>query len=297
MKTLADLRRLYHQEIGKDIVRFANATKPFPSFADGSSRLSVAIARRLADALGFSPAGREKITGQKAGASFEQLTRDFVDVSLQSLRHLRPGEWVCRTDHSAISNFVQFQHLETIRDLVDENPTLAAAIGQGYVVTPDVVVLRRPVSDSEINRLGAFVDELPAGDDVAERQATRTPFRSRNQKNAEPLLHLHASISCKWTIRSDRSQNTRTEALNLMRNRKGRLPHIVAVTAEPLPKRIASLALGTGYLDCVYHFALPELKAACEGIKNGEEQQESLQTMIDGHRLRDISDLPFDLCV
>ncbi|MBO9364254.1 MAG: restriction endonuclease, partial [Roseiflexus sp.] len=63
---------------------------------------------------------------------------------------------------------------------------------------------------------------------------------------------LHASISRKWTIRSDRSQNIRTEAMNLIRNRKGHTPHIVAVTAEPLPTRIASLALGTGDLDCVY---------------------------------------------
>ncbi|MBN1975836.1 MAG: restriction endonuclease, partial [Anaerolineae bacterium] len=33
-------------------------------------------------------------------------------------------------------------------------------------------------------------------------------------------------MSCKWTIRSDRGQNPRTEVLNLIRNRKGHLPHI-----------------------------------------------------------------------
>lgn len=46
---------------------------------------------------------------------------------------------------------------------------------------------------------------------------------------------------------------------NLIRNRKGNLPHIVVVTGEPMPARIASLALGTGDIDCVYHFALYEL--------------------------------------
>ena len=35
-------------------------------------------------------------------------------------------------------------------------------------------------------------------------------------------------------MRSDRAQYSRTEALNLIRNRKGRLPHIVVVTGEPL---------------------------------------------------------------
>jgi len=97
-------------------------------------------------------------------------------------------------------------------------------------------------------------------------------------------------------MRSDRAQNIRTEALNLIRNRKGNTPHIVAVTAEPLPTRIASLALGTGDLDCVYHFALPEMLEAVQGV-GGEDQLEMLTGMINGRRLRDISDLPFDLSV
>ena len=100
----------------------------------------------------------------------------------------------------------------------------------------------------------------------------------------------------KWTIRSDRAQNTRTEALNLIRNRKGPLPHVAAVTAEPLPTRIAALALGTGDLDCVYHFVLPELKKAIEQIYN-QDQLKMLNTMIDGRRLCDISDVPFNLAI
>ncbi|MBD3289238.1 hypothetical protein GF337_10575 [candidate division KSB1 bacterium] len=55
-------------------------------------------------------------------------------------------------------------------------------------------------------------------------------------------------ISCKWTIRSDRAKNTRLEALNLIRNRKGKVPHIVAITVEPTSVRISSLALGTGVI-------------------------------------------------
>ena len=121
-----------------------------------------------------------------------------------------------------------------------------------------------------------------------------TPLRERNRP-PETLI-LHASISCKWTIRSDRSQNTRTEALNLIRNRKGHTPHIVAVTAEPMPTRIASLALGTGDIDCVYHFALPELTETIQELGN-ESQREMLETLVEGRRLRDIADLPFDLAI
>ena len=92
---------------------------------------------------------------------------------------------------------------------------------------------------------------------------------------------------------------SRTEALNLIRNRKGHLPHIVVVTGEPLPSRLASLALGTGDLDCVYHFALYELMDAVKeyGSNGREDIIETLENLVIGKRLKDISDLPLDLSV
>ena len=98
------------------------------------------------------------------------------------------------------------------------------------------------------------------------------------------------------TMRSDRAQNSRTEALNLIRNRKGHLPHIVDVTAEPMPNRLASLALGTGDIDCVYHFALYELIRAVKE-SGSEDAVETLETLVQCKRLKDISDLPLDLSV
>lgn len=68
------------------------------------------------------------------------------------------------------------------------------------------------------------------------------------------------------------------------------------VTAEPLPSRIASIALGTGDLDCVYHFALYELIAAVKEAEL-EDAGEMLRILVEGKRLRDISDLPLDLAV
>ena len=120
--------------------------------------------------------------------------------------------------------------------------------------------------------------------------ALHTPLR---RANAQSDI-LHASVSCKWTIRSDRSQNARTEGLNLIRNRKGKTPHIVVVVGEPLPGRIASLAYGTGDIDCVYYFALPELT---EAAADSDSNSDLLQTLVAGRRLRDISDLPFDLAI
>jgi hypothetical protein len=68
------------------------------------------------------------------------------------------------------------------------------------------------------------------------------------------------------------------------------------VTAEPYPQRLASLALGTGDIDCVYHFALPELIKSSQSLQN-EAVIDSLDTLVLGKRLRDISDLPFDLAI
>lgn len=77
---------------------------------------------------------------------------------------------------------------------------------------------------------------------------------------------------------------------------QGRTPHIVVVTAEPTPSRLASLALGTGDVDTVYHFALPELVKAVEASGN-DEAVSMLEILMGGKRLRDISDLPLDLAV
>jgi hypothetical protein len=68
------------------------------------------------------------------------------------------------------------------------------------------------------------------------------------------------------------------------------------VTGEPFPARISSIAMGTGEVDCVYHFALPELRAAARDLAL-EDAEEQLAIMVEGHRLKDISDLPLDLAI
>lgn len=151
------------------------------------------------------------------------------------------------------------------------------------MVAPDVVIFREAEPDEVINRNEIILDD------------TICKYCDLRKSNGG-LPILHASVSAKWTMRSDRAQNSRTEALGLIRNRKGNLPHIVVVTAEPLPARIASLALGTGDIDCVYHFALPELINAVKAT-DAEDSMEMLKILVEGKRLKDISDLPMDLAV
>ena len=183
------------------------------------------------------------------------------------LAHLRPGDWEFSLGGN-IRDYEQYLHLSDVRRVVEQHEELRIIFGD-YIVTPDIVVCREPVSDAKINENEALLN-----DDAV---ASYTPLRlSNSQANI-----LHASVSCKWTIRSDRSQNARTEGLNLVRNRKGRTPHIVVVVGEPLPGRIASLAYGTGDIDCVYHFALRELKTAAAG---NDSDAEVLDTLVTGRR-------------
>jgi hypothetical protein len=300
--TIAELRREYHERLCNDIIRIsppASKRQEYPNFADGANATSIAIAWKVIANIGFDISPADSTTRQESrGAKFELITQHFLDNAFCLLNHIRPGRFEFATQRP-ISLFYQYEHLalsSQIEELIVEtrktNSDLAIllteAIGQDYVVKPDIVVGRFPVADDEINRQQPVIA-------ATESAAKLTPLRSTNWNTSEGMI-LHASISCKWTIRSDRSQNTRTEALNLIRNRKGPLPHILAVTAEPLPTRIASLAMGTGDLDCVYHFALPELRQAVADIQN-EDQLEVLDTLIEGRRLRDISDLPFDIAI
>lgn len=287
---IARLRAEYHAFIRDNIIRISpsGVFGDYPNFADGGSRTSVNVAwgiyKRLPEQAQLDVS---LVSGQARGSYFENATRVFLQSSFALLAHIRPGRWRYETSRS-IASFDQYRHLAYLSEALNRDKVLKTMLGANsdYIVTPDIVVSRLPITDEEINQNTTVLDDS---------QSVAANTRLRTQNNPDRPI-LHASISCKWTIRSDRTQNTRTEALNLIRNRKGNLPHIVAVTAEPLPTRIAAIALGTGDLDCVYHFALPELRQSLIDLEN-EDQLDMLDLMVGGMRLRDISDLPFDLAV
>ena len=261
------------------------------SNADTSSRGSKAIAGKIVDILrdkhNYVVNTVDKISGQTLGRQFELLTMEFLQETFPRLQNLRPGQWsilqLGNNNKLKTSDFEQYEHLAYLNALTTENAQLAAALGNDYMVAPDVVIYRNLYEDEEINAGQCIVN-----DDICKMAAIR------KSNGGKPLLH--ASVSAKYTMRSDRAQNSRTEALNLIRNRKGHLPHIVVVTAEPMPNRMASLALGTGDIDCVYHFALYELIEAVNEV-GSEDAREILETLVQGKRLKDISDLPLDLAV
>ncbi len=282
----AEARKTLHEWlVAKQILSFDS--HGIASNADRRNAFSCMIAKGVAETLGAGIKA-EKEKAQTAGAGFEEAVSKFVEATFPKLQNLRPGNWtVARLGNKSkikTADYSQYEHLFYLAEAVRDNPKLQAALGNDYLVAPDVIVTRGLCDDEEINKIDTFVDET---------LCRKADLRKIN--GGKDILH--ASISAKWTMRSDRAQNSRTEALNLMRDRKGRVPHIMVVTAEPSPSRIASLALGTGDIDCVYHFALYELLAAVKkcSSRSKDEALVLLNIMIEGKRLKDISDLPLDL--
>jgi len=287
---LAEARRSFHAALmGRILTLDRKKVKGVEvdawSNADGNNPASREIAAGIASRIGEEVRGAT-LAGQMSGSQFEEICRKYLEEVWERLETIRPGNWRVEKGDLTIAEYDQYAHLKYLDELSRSNSQIAAALGSGYLIKPDVVMIRDPEEDEVLNNEGHLVDE---------EVARHTGLRKIN--GGKPLLH--ASVSCKWTIRSDRAQNARSEALNFVRNRKGHLPHIVVVTAEPLPSRISSLALGTGDIDCVYHFALPELEEPLEELaasNHGYDDTASLlKMMVEGKRLKDISDLPLDL--
>lgn len=301
---LTSERTEFHRELIKaNVISFTPASsevrKKFDvsqiaSNADMGQKSSIRIANALASKIGVKVGFQlqvvaKKIAGQTLGDIFEEQCKNYLIKTFLHLSHLRPGKWdilkVGTRNSAVLGKFEQYSHLADLEKLSNEHDALRTFLGEAYTIAPDVIITRNPEPDEVINGNVLLVDEESC-QKAALRQSNHTDLK----------LILHASLSCKFTMRSDRSQNSRTEALNLLRTRKGRAPHIVAITAEPTPARIASLALGTGDMDCVYHFALYELREVLVE-QNDESALDLLDVMIEGKRLKDISDLPLDLAV
>lgn len=235
-----------------------------PNLADLGSVASLQLAGVAYDALTI-PRGDVRAEDPEAGgASSGAALERAVEVDL---RDRLPGRdpdrsWLVSRGGS-VASFAQYTHLDDLQQILSENPTLRATFAGDYQVQTDVYV------------------------------------GVENSTDPRDVPFLHAAISSKWTIRSDRVQNVRHEFATLVRNRRGRSPHLAVVTAEPLPSRLLSIARGTGEVDAVYHLLYDELEHAVDEVCDREghypEQQDAWSEMIEQRRLRPYSSLVDDL--
>ena len=238
MSIFHDLRDDYLKRLCIDKV--LGLRKGVLNIADVSSESSKAIAAnmvgQLTERLGCT-VEESLFPGQTLGTAFAGYTKDYLDSSFSRLRHIRPGDWFMSTSQSirGIGAFNQYAHLVEIQQLLADHRNLKTALGSDDLITPDIVIGRRPVEDVELNSSEQLLDP-------SESTSRRSPLRKSNTAPQHSPM-LHASISCKWTMRSDRSQNTRTEALNLIRNRKDNTPISSLSPSSRFPRGLHPLLL------------------------------------------------------
>lgn len=214
--------------------------------------------RAIATAI-FETLGVERISKEQ-GQTLGSLFERAIASTIQ--------EWLADTDRpfevgrEPITAFTQYRHLDKITQLLaeaDPEGTLRSEIGTDYLIRPDVTV------------------------GLASRDGS---------------VFLHAAVSCKWTIRSDRVQNIRHEGVILGRHRRGRQPHVVTVTCEPLPSRLAAIARGTGEVDAVYHALFDELASSITALDEGDGEvqfggeHDIFEELVEQDRLRPLEVLP-----
>lgn len=227
-----------------------------PNTADSDNAASREIAASILDRLDIARDIPSGVANPQSGRPLERA------VALQLARDLPALDgnrgWLIDETPQPITNFLQYTHLRRVDLLVKANAELRTTLGTDYIIKPDVVVGLPP------------------------RHASEPPF-------------LHAAVSCKWTIRSDRVQNIRHENNQMIRHRRERLPHLVTVTAEPLPSRLAAIARGTGEVDAVYHIAFGALDNAVAELGRlnqiSRDQIEAWHEVTTQGRVRPYSDL------
>ena len=234
-----------------------------PNVSDVDNLESLTLGAAMLTALGqpnpnvnMSPQAVPAGLPRNPGTHLEDHVRDWLIVELPKID--TAGRTFDVRRNRLITEFAQYRHLTALDAMIQADPNLRVSVGRDYLIKPDVTV--------------GLTGGWSVGGD---------PF-------------LHAAVSCKWTIRSDRVQNIRHEFNQMIRHRRGRQPHLVTVTAEPFPTRLASIARGTGEVDASYHIAFQELATAVAASQNAG-QQAAWNEVVGQGRLRDINDLPGDL--
>ncbi|MFI7086958.1 NgoMIV family type II restriction endonuclease [Streptomyces anulatus] len=232
-----------------------------PNIADGSQRASLSISGHMFDRLEISD-----VVGRDADKaddeSLGRLLEEEVGRDLRAKLTQQCPHVAWEVERNArIWDFTQYAHIKELRDVANKYPEVEGLVGGDYLIDPDVTV------------------------GVPGRFGTS----------------LRAVASCKWTIRSDRAQNVRHEFNSLIKSRRGRAPHLIAVTAEPLPSRLSSLTQGMGEIDAVYHVAYGLIDEAVKEYKplrsgSGDVSQlKHWERMTRQGRLRDYRNLADDI--
>lgn len=279
----------------KDLCRFRSHGKPNTS--DSSDKASVALGNALFDVLGVDPARRGD---EPTGSPFAVKVAEHLTAQVAG----SPGTVVVAPERP-LNVFQQYRHVGALADVEPGTSTAYDRAWQSLtrelrkrVVTPPAAVRRM---DELITGVEAAL-EL----DVARRRRALTEVGAESllkvdvtiaDPQADRLPELVVGLSLKWSLRTDRAQDCRSQGAKVSALRRGRMPHFAAVTMEPRPYMLNLLGGGSGDIDCVYHLDLPALTAAIDAVygartdKNSQRTRATFERLVEQRRVRDYDEL------
>lgn len=277
----------------RDLCRYRKNGKPNTS--DASNALSVEIGEALFAILGVERT-TEPVDDEPTGGVF---ARRVVDDLIQQVGHIGDLEVV---PERRLNGFEQYRHVGVLQEL-----RRGRSVGFNRAWNRLADYVRRTASATDLERVESLIAEVEVEselqtarlkalvDELGDESLLGLDVTVSRIDEARPLPLLEVGLSLKWSLRTDRAQDCRSQGAKMSALRRGRMPHFAAMTMEPRPYMLNLLGGGSGDVDCVYHLDLPSLTRAVEEVYVGSPQRlkgrDMFRRLVDQRRLKDYDEL------
>nr|WP_246422221.1 NgoMIV family type II restriction endonuclease [Nocardiopsis mwathae] len=268
-----------------------------PNTSDASHAFSVELGTAFFDVMGVP---RAAVDGGLAGPVMAREMLADLAGRVESF-----GSDVSVDAERKLAEFEQYSHLGVVQELAKDpaGSRVSSSIEELEVYIHD--------DDGDLNQAPRLLDLVGRirgehEESVAERRLLLDTLGEESVLGLDiaisgpspysnsSLPFLEAGFSLKWSLRTDRAQDCRTQGAKMAALRRGRMPHFAAVTMEPRPYFLGILGRGSGEIDCVYHLHLPALAEAVDQVctsKNRMAARDTFHRLRDQGRVRDYDDL------
>jgi hypothetical protein len=269
-----------------------------PNTSDAHDALSVEVGEVLFDILGVSRVRDTDDEDEPTGG----VLAAAVTGDLGKRFPLDSGGVAVRPEQK-LYNFDQYRHVGAVRDV---KPGRSKEFNAAWRRLTRYV-LKQPTRPAEVRRVEEMIAAVEASvdaadavlrkllDEIGEESLLGLDLTVARQGCDDRLPALEVGLSLKWSLRTDRAQDCRSQGAKMSALRRGRMPHFAVVTMEPRPYMLNLLGGGSGDVDCVYHLDLAALQTAVDDVysktpkrRKGRDQ---FHRLVDQRRIRDYDDL------
>ncbi|MCL1870567.1 MAG: hypothetical protein FWF90_09185 [Promicromonosporaceae bacterium] len=280
----------------KDLCKYRKNGKPNTS--DASDDLSVEVGEALFDVLGV----RHVPTAGEKDEPTGRVLADAVATDLLSRFPVDAGGIEVRPERK-LFDFEQYRHVGAIRD-VKPGRSKEFNVAWGRLTR---FVRARATKPADMRRADAMIAAVESSvdaadavlhkllDELGDESLLGLDLTVARQGTPDRLPSLEVGLSLKWSLRTDRAQDCRSQGAKMSALRRGRMPHFAVVTMEPRPYMLNLLGGGAGDVDCVYHLDVAALTQAVDDVYGKTPQRrrgrDQFHRLVDQRRIRDYDDL------